>query len=111
MGNYHSLFDLYLLAPNMGAYIMDHFMDRERTRALLTITKAYRTIPLTFIHKKLAFDSLEATSKFLFDHSCAFFTDANVADNQKNLDCKRASLNLPEVYETKYRKVGIKGAI
>lgn len=41
MGNYHSLFDLYLNAPNMGAYIMDHFIDRERCRALIVMSKAY----------------------------------------------------------------------
>ena len=41
MGNYHSLFELYLNAPNMGAYIMDHFIDRERVRSLLVMTKAY----------------------------------------------------------------------
>ena len=41
MGNYHSLFDLYLTSPNMGAYIMDHFIDRERVKALMIITKAY----------------------------------------------------------------------
>ena len=40
MGNYHTLFDLYLSAPNMGAYIMDHFIDRERVRALMVMTKA-----------------------------------------------------------------------
>lgn len=40
MGNYHALFDLYLNAPNMGAYIMDHFIDRERLRALMVMTKA-----------------------------------------------------------------------
>ena len=40
MGNYHALFDLYLNAPNMGAYIMDHFIDRERIRALMVMTKA-----------------------------------------------------------------------
>ena len=41
MGNYHSLFDLYLNAPNMGAYIMDHFIERERVRALIIMSKAY----------------------------------------------------------------------
>lgn len=41
MGNYHALFDLYLNAPNMGAYIMDHFIDRERVKALMIMTKAY----------------------------------------------------------------------
>ena len=40
LGNYHALFDYYLNAPNMGAYIMDHFVDRERLRALLVMTKA-----------------------------------------------------------------------
>lgn len=40
MGNYHSLFDAYMAAPNMGAYIMDHFIDRERVKALMVITKA-----------------------------------------------------------------------
>lgn len=45
------------------------------------------------------------------DHSCAFFVDANVPDNQKNIDCKTAIPRFMEVYEGKYRKVGIKGAI
>jgi len=40
MGNYHLFFDLYMSAPNMGAYIMDHFIDRERIRALLVMSKA-----------------------------------------------------------------------
>jgi hypothetical protein len=40
LGNYHSLFALYLTAPNMGAYIMDHFIDRERVGAFITISKA-----------------------------------------------------------------------
>ena len=40
MGNYHALFELYIDAPNMGAFIMDHFIDRERIRALLVMTRA-----------------------------------------------------------------------
>ncbi|EKM81933.1 hypothetical protein AGABI1DRAFT_112122 [Agaricus bisporus var. burnettii JB137-S8] len=111
LGNYHSLFALYLAAPNMGAYIMDHFIDRERVRAFITISKAYRTLPLKFIQNELAFDSLEATRTFLTDHSCAFFVNANVTDNDKIFDCKAASYGLMQVYENKYRKVGIKGAI
>lgn len=46
MGNYHSLFELYVNAPNMGAYIMDHFIPRERARALLVITKACVSPPI-----------------------------------------------------------------
>ena len=39
--NYHAFFELYSNAPNMGAYIMDHFVDRERTKALMIMSKAY----------------------------------------------------------------------
>jgi len=39
--NYHALFELFIRAPNMGAYIMDHFVSRERITALVIITKAY----------------------------------------------------------------------
>ncbi|GLB41704.1 putative SAC3/GANP family protein [Lyophyllum shimeji] len=111
MGNYHSLFDLYLNAPNMGAYIMDHFVDRERVKALMVITKAYKTIPLKFIHDALAFDSLDAARVFLVKHSAAFFTNPRDPDSQKILDCKPAIAQLSQVFEEKYRKVGIKGAI
>lgn len=38
--NYHAFFEFYANAPNMGGYIMDHFIDRERTKALLIMSKA-----------------------------------------------------------------------
>lgn len=111
MGNYHSLFELYLSAPNMGAYIMDHFINRERVQALITITKAYKTIPLSFIHNVLAFDSLDAARIFLVDHSAAFFLNTQAPDGQKVLDCKSVFPQLSQSFEEKYRKVLIKGAI
>ena len=40
INNYHTFFELYQNAPNMGGYIMDHFVDRERTRALIIMSKA-----------------------------------------------------------------------
>ncbi|KIK07765.1 hypothetical protein K443DRAFT_673031 [Laccaria amethystina LaAM-08-1] len=111
MGNYHSLFDLYLTSPNMGAYIMDHFIDRERVKALMIITKAYKTISLTFIQNELAFDSADLARTFLVEHSVAFFVNAHSPDEQKTLDCKSAMPHLAQVLEEKYRKVMIKGAI
>ena len=45
LGNYHKLGDLHLNAPNMGAYIMDHFIDRERVKGLMVVTKAYVPLP------------------------------------------------------------------
>lgn len=40
LGNYHRFFQLYLDTPNMGAYLMDMFVDRERLAALACICKA-----------------------------------------------------------------------
>ena len=40
LGNYHRFFQLYLLTPNMGAYLMDMFVSRERLAALANICKA-----------------------------------------------------------------------
>ncbi|CDO75831.1 hypothetical protein BN946_scf184951.g29 [Trametes cinnabarina] len=112
MGNYHALFDLYMNAPNMGAYIMDHFIDRERIRALMVMTKAYRTLRVTFLQQELAFDTAEAVREFLVEHRAGFFTNPNAEDQaQLVLDCKPAGTELAAVYEEKYRKVQIKGAV
>ena len=37
LGNYHRFFQLYLDTPNMGAYLMDMFVARERLAALSNI--------------------------------------------------------------------------
>lgn len=41
LGNYHRFFRLYLDTPNMGAYLMDMFVVRERLGAMANICKAY----------------------------------------------------------------------
>lgn len=38
--NYHRFFRLFLAAPKMGPYMMDHFVERERVNALMVMTKA-----------------------------------------------------------------------
>lgn len=38
--NYHSLFQLYVEAPKMSAYIMDFFVPRARALALIVMCKA-----------------------------------------------------------------------
>jgi SAC3 family protein LENG8/THP3 len=41
LGNYHRFFQLYLDTPNMGAYLMDMFIVRERLAAMCNICKSY----------------------------------------------------------------------
>jgi hypothetical protein len=71
----------------------------------------YRTLPLSFIHHELAFDSIALARDFLMSNSAAFFTNPNSPDIEKILDCKPAFPNLAHAYEEKHRKVNIKGAI
>lgn len=40
LGNYHRFFQLYLDTPNMGAYLMDMFVNRERLAALSNICRS-----------------------------------------------------------------------
>jgi hypothetical protein len=40
LSDYHALFRLYLKCPNLGSYLMDHFIERERVQALKIICKA-----------------------------------------------------------------------
>ncbi|KAJ3515989.1 hypothetical protein NLJ89_g1412 [Agrocybe chaxingu] len=111
IGNYCRLCDLYLKAPNMGAYIMDHFIDRERTKALMVITKAYLKVPLPFLQQNLGFETLEETRTFLVKHNVNSFTNPNSPDTEKILDCKPSISGLHRMYEEKYSKVMIKGAV
>jgi SAC3 family protein LENG8/THP3 len=47
--NYHRLFRLYNLAPNMGGYLMDFFVERERSAACCIIFKSYFPFTKTLI--------------------------------------------------------------
>lgn len=40
LGNYHKFFQLYMDTPNMGAYLMDMFIVRERLAAMCNICRA-----------------------------------------------------------------------
>ena len=51
LGNYHKFFRLYLDTPNMGAYLMDMFVARERLAALANISKAYVVNLVLQFHK------------------------------------------------------------
>ncbi|KIJ55395.1 hypothetical protein M422DRAFT_199595 [Sphaerobolus stellatus SS14] len=109
--NYHAFFHLFTTAPNMGGYIMDHFVEEKRVQTLISMCKAYMTLPLTFIEKQLAYESLDAAVESLESHKAAIFKNPHEIDVNKDFDCKAALPQLTTSFEEKYRKVGIKGRI
>ncbi|KPM45314.1 hypothetical protein AK830_g1126 [Neonectria ditissima] len=68
LGNYHKFFQLYLDTPNMGAYLMDMFVVRERLAALCNICKSYKPdVRLRFITEELGFESDADAAQFIID--------------------------------------------
>ncbi|KAH7319864.1 SAC3/GANP/Nin1/mts3/eIF-3 p25 family-domain-containing protein [Stachybotrys elegans] len=69
LGNYHKFFQLYLDTPNMGAYLMDMFVVRERLAALCNLCKAYKPdVKLRFITEELGFESDADAAQFIIDY-------------------------------------------
>lgn len=69
LGNYHRFFQLYLDTPNMGAYLMDMFVSRERLSALCAICRAYKPhVKLRFVTEELGFESDDESARFICDH-------------------------------------------
>ncbi|KAL1393166.1 SAC3/GANP/Nin1/mts3/eIF-3 p25 family-domain-containing protein [Phyllosticta capitalensis] len=68
LGNYHKFFRLYLDTPNMGAYLMDMFIERERLAALANLCKAYKPhLNIRFLTDELGFDSFQDCLQFICD--------------------------------------------
>jgi hypothetical protein len=73
-GNYTRLFRLFHAAPKMGAYLMDHFVGRERVAAMVTITRAYaQGCPLGMVTQQLGFEGDAEAVAFLAEHKADKF--------------------------------------
>ncbi|KAL8854941.1 MAG: hypothetical protein Q9221_000137 [Calogaya cf. arnoldii] len=76
LGNYHRFFQLYLDTPNMGAYLMDMFVGRERLSALSALCRAYKPdVRLRFVTEELGFDSDEDCARFICEHGAPHLLD------------------------------------
>lgn len=89
LGNFHKFFQLYLDVPNMGAYLIDMFVKRERLAALANMCRAYVTpsmnfsmlqganiinsykpdLKLRYITEELAFEHDAEAAQFIIDHN------------------------------------------
>lgn len=68
LGNHHKFFQLYLDVPNMGAYLIDMFVKRERLAALASMCKAFKPdVKLRYVTEELAFESDAEAAQFIID--------------------------------------------
>ena len=127
LGNYHRFFQLYLDTPNMGAYLMDMFVSRERLAALSNICKSYATssllsfprtnsvgrykpdVKLRFITEELGFESDDESARFVCEHGGQAYLDEK-DDGVRLLTGKALGLFEP-AKASAFRTVDIKGQI
>lgn len=76
LSNHHAFFQLYQAAPNMGGYLMDYYLRRERVAALATICRAYRpAVEVSYLTATLAFEDAPSCVRFLREADGALLTD------------------------------------
>ncbi|EPQ66539.1 Bgt-5100 [Blumeria graminis f. sp. tritici] len=110
LGNYHKFFRLYLDTPNMGAYLMDMFVVRERLAALSNICKAYvPDVKLRFITEELGFESDSDAAQFVCDHNGQHLIEEKLG-SLLILTGKAGSF-FENAKNEAFRKVDIKGQI
>jgi len=110
LGNYHRFFRLYLDTPNMGAYLMDMFVVRERLAALSNICKAYKPdVKLRLVTEELGFESDGDAAQFICDHNGQHLLEEK-EDGLRFISGKAGQIF--EAAKTQaFRKVDIKGQI
>lgn len=105
-GDYYKFFHLYLVAPNMGGYLMDLFIERERVQAMIMMCKAYRpSLTMEFLANTLAFEEMEDCVNFF--RSCNAVYDSK----DPNRILMKESTDRFEKCMKKHAVVDIKGQI
>jgi len=113
LGNYHRFFRLYLDTPNMGAYLMDMFVTRERLLALSNICRAYKPhVKLRFITEELGFEGDNEAYHFILEHSPDLLEERSIGDEEAIFFLTGKAGTIFETAKTEaFRKVDLKGQI
>ncbi|KAF1834068.1 hypothetical protein BDW02DRAFT_353953 [Decorospora gaudefroyi] len=110
LGNYHKFFRLYLEAQNMGAYLMDMFIERERLNALANISRGYLVVSLRFLTDELGFDNDETCREFIESHGGQNIVE-DKGDHQYRVKVREAASQFDSLRAAAFSKVDIKGQI
>ncbi|KAF2999788.1 hypothetical protein E8E13_005856 [Curvularia kusanoi] len=114
LGNYHRFFRLYLEAQNLGGYLMDLFIERERLAALANMSRAYISITLRFLTDELAFDNDEACREFLESHGAQTIIEKKFDEktgHQFRVKIREAAAQFEQLRAAAFSRVDIKGQI
>ncbi|SCU93050.1 LADA_0G01068g1_1 [Lachancea dasiensis] len=112
MGDYHCFFRLYAKTSGPSRCLVNIFINRERLRALATISKSYNQVPLEFLFAEFQLDNHDAGISFLkklgLDEHILIKNETQ--QETSFLNTKSCRLSIIQQYE-KAKKVDIKGQI
>lgn len=84
-GNYYRFFRLYLEAPKMSGYLMDTYVQRERTEALKKLIKVYKPgVSVERVGDMLGYPDTETTHVYLDDLGVVY-----TKPDKSVIDCKK----------------------
>ena len=91
-GDFCAFFFLARETPDMGSYLIDQFIDRERVFTFLKLAKAFRpTLPVRFIGEKLGFFHAGEDLGVSMKNLEFWISELEVPiDNHAEIDCKNA---------------------
>lgn len=127
LGNYHRFFRLFLDCPNMGAYLMDGFVERERIAALANICRVYVLVPppsrnliahlspnrykpsvkVRFISEELGFESDHQSLQFFNGHNAEHLLEST--DDGYRVLTGKAGAIFETAKNEAFRRVDIRG--
>jgi len=86
LANYHRFFKLYQTAPNMGGYLMDFYVKRERLAALTTVCRSYRPhIETAHLAGILGWESQRECIEFLRENQCILTENDQLLDTKASM--------------------------
>lgn len=110
LGNYHKFFRLYLEAQNMGGYLMDMFIERERFHALANLSRGYLTVALRFLTDELGFENDEACREFLASHGAQMLVEQKEGQAAR-VNVREGAPHFERLRGEAFSKVDIKGQL
>ncbi|KAK5167292.1 GANP domain-containing protein [Cryomyces antarcticus] len=110
LGNYHRVFKLFHETPNMGGYLMDMFVARERLAALASMCRVYKPdLAIRFLTEELGFESDQECVQFLCDHGAQQLLEEK-ADGVR-FHTGKAGTFFETAKNAAFKRVDIKGQI
>ncbi|CCH61801.1 hypothetical protein TBLA_0F02620 [Henningerozyma blattae CBS 6284] len=111
VGDYHSFVKIAKLVSGLGKKLLELFIDKERMKTLLVISKSYNQANLSLLCEELYFNTIEDVANFFVDmglNNYIITKNSGLENEYKYLDTRSSRAFINQKYNS-MRKIDIKG--